>query len=107
MLHRARRIHLATCILYDCLYQFDGANNMKDTLLVSLGSSIDAHVFGSKAARLSKAFRAGLPVPTGCVLHPDLVFRIAHSAASQGERAELETSLASFTDGGVAVRSSA
>jgi pyruvate,water dikinase len=78
-----------------------------DSLIVPLDSSIDAKVFGSKAASLSKALRAGLPVPPGCALHPDLVSRIAQRTASENEYTVLERFLAPFMSGAAVVRSSA
>ena len=80
---------------------------MRDDLLITLGSSIDAQVYGGKAARLSETLCAGLPVPPGFALHPDCVARTAQSNLLPNERAALEHSLAQFKDGAVAVRSSA
>jgi pyruvate,water dikinase len=77
-----------------------------DTLLF-LSESIDAQVYGGKAARLSESLRAGLPVPPGYVLHPDFVARIAQGKLTSQERALLESTLIPFTEGAVAVRSSA
>jgi pyruvate,water dikinase len=80
---------------------------MRGDMLIPLGSSIDAQVYGGKAARLSETLRAGLPVPPGFALHPDFVARAAQSNLLPNERAALEHSLAQFKDGAVAVRSSA
>jgi pyruvate, water dikinase len=80
---------------------------MRGDMLIALGSSIDAQVYGGKAARLSESLYAGLPVPTGFALHPDFVVRTAQSTLLPNERAALEHSLVQFNDGAVAVRSSA
>ena len=80
---------------------------MRDNMLVPLGSSMDAQVYGGKAARLSEALCAGLPVPAGFALHPDFVARVAQGTLTSDERAALEQSLAPFKEGAVAVRSSA
>jgi pyruvate,water dikinase len=77
-----------------------------DTLL-SLNERIDAQVYGGKAARLSESLRAGLPVPPGCVWHPDFVTRVAQGDLASQERALWESALAPFTERAVAVRSSA
>jgi len=45
--------------------------------LLPLAAAGDPAQFGGKAASLSAAFVAGLPVPDGIVLHPDLVERLA------------------------------
>jgi pyruvate,water dikinase len=72
----------------------------------ALGEAIEAAEYGGKAARLSQAAAAGLPVPPGFVLSPDAVARIAREHASAPERALLEARL---RDVGlpIAVRSSA
>jgi pyruvate, water dikinase len=80
---------------------------MRGDMLIPLGSSIDAQVYGGKAARLSETLCAGLPVPPGFALHPDGVARTAQNNLLPNERAALEHSLAPFKDGAVAVRSSA
>ena len=80
---------------------------MRGDLLIPLGSRMDAQVYGGKAARLSEALCAGLPVPAGFVLHPDCVARTAQDNLLPNERAALEHSLAPFKDGALAVRSSA
>ena len=80
---------------------------MRGDMLITLGSSIDAQVYGGKAARLSETLRAGLPVPPGFALHTGFVARTAQSNLLPNERAALEHSLAQFKDGAVAVRSSA
>ncbi len=80
---------------------------MRDDLLVPLGSSMHAQVYGGKAARLSEAWCAGLAVPPGFALHPDGVARTAQHNLLPHERAALEHALAPFKDGAVAVRSSA
>lgn len=80
---------------------------MRDDKLIPLGSRMDAQVYGGKAARLSEALCAGLPVPPGCVLHPDFVARVAQGDLTSDERAALEHHLAPFKEGAVAVRSSA
>jgi pyruvate, water dikinase len=80
---------------------------MRSDMLIPLGSSIDAQVYGGKAARLSEASCAGLPVPPGFALHPDCVARTAQNNLLPSERAALEHSLAPFKDGALAVRSSA
>jgi phosphoenolpyruvate synthase/pyruvate phosphate dikinase len=78
---------------------------MRGDMLIPLSSSIDALVYGGKAARLSETLCAGLPVPPGFALHPDCVARIAQSNLHPSEQAALEHSLAPFKDGAVAVRS--
>ncbi len=80
---------------------------MRSDVLIPLGSSIDAQIYGGKAARLSETLCAGLPVPPGFALHPDGVARTAQNNVLPSERAALEHSLAPFKDGAVAVRSSA
>ena len=80
---------------------------MRGDILITLGSSIDAQIYGGKAARLSETLCAGLPVPPGFALHPDFVARTAQGQLLPNERAALEHSLAPFKDGAVAVRSSA
>jgi pyruvate, water dikinase len=80
---------------------------MRDDKLIPLGSRMDAQVYGGKAARLSEALCASLPVPAGFALHPDGVARTAQSTLLPSERADLEHSLAQFRDGAMAVRSSA
>ncbi len=80
---------------------------MRSDVLIPLGSSIDAQVYGGKAARLSETLCAGLPVPPGFALHPDYVARTAQINLLPSERAALEHSLTQFKDGAVAVRSSA
>jgi len=74
--------------------------------LRALGEAIAAAKYGGKAARLSEALAAGLPVPPGFVLSPAAVQHIASERASAPERALLE---ARIHDVGlpVAVRSSA
>ncbi|TME05247.1 MAG: hypothetical protein E6I80_17600 [Chloroflexi bacterium] len=74
---------------------------MRGDMLITLGSSIDAQVYGGKAARLSETLCAGLPehhMPPGFALHPDCVARTAQSNLLPNERAALEHSLASFKD---------
>ena len=80
---------------------------MRSDVLIPLGSRIDARVYGGKAARLSETLCAGLAVPPGLALHPDLVARTAQNNLLHHERAALEHSLAPFKEGAVAVRSSA
>ncbi len=80
---------------------------MRSDLLIPLGSSMDAQLYGGKAARLSEALCAGLPVPAGFALHPDCVARTAQNNLLPNERAALEHALAPFKEGAVAVRSSA
>ena len=80
---------------------------MRSDVFIPLGSSIDAQVYGGKAARLSETLCAGLPVPPGFALHPDYVARTAQNNLLPSERAALEHSLTQFKDGAVAVRSSA
>jgi pyruvate,water dikinase len=80
---------------------------MRDDLLIPLSSHIDAQVYGGKAARLSEALWAGLPVPAGFALHPDGVARTAQNNLLPHELAALKQALAPFTGGAVAVRSSA
>jgi pyruvate,water dikinase len=74
--------------------------------LRALGETIDSAAYGGKAAHLSLAFAAGLPVPRGFVLSPGGVQHVASERASAPERALLEARL---HDVGlpVAVRSSA
>lgn len=78
-----------------------------DRSLIPLDALVEDQVYGGKAARLSAALRAGLPVPTGFVLHPSLVVRVAKKNLSITERAALEQHLAKFGTAAVAVRSSA
>jgi pyruvate, water dikinase len=80
---------------------------MSHDLLLSLNERIEAQVYGGKAARLSESLRAGLPVPPGCVLHPDAVARIAQGNLTSQEHTLLESALTPFTKRAVAVRSSA
>lgn len=80
---------------------------MSGDLLIPLSSHIDAQVYGGKAARLSEAWCAGLPVPAGFALHPDWVARTAQNNLLPHERTALEHHLAPFKEGAVAVRSSA
>jgi pyruvate,water dikinase len=74
--------------------------------LRALGEAIEGAAYGGKAARLSRAVAAGLPVPPGVVLPPEVVEHIALGSASAPDRALLEAQL---QDVGlpVAVRSSA
>lgn len=80
---------------------------MSHDILLSLSERIDAQLYGGKAARLSECLRAGLPVPPGYVLHPDLVARVAQGHLAPRERVLLESALTPFGEGTVAVRSSA
>ena len=80
---------------------------MRGDLLIPFGSSMDAQLYGGKAARLSEALCAGLPVPAGFALHPDYVARVAQGNLTSDERTALEHALAPFKEGAVAVRSSA
>jgi len=71
---------------------------------VALSAADDPTVFGGKAAQLAAAINAGLPVPGGFALGPDLVEAIAHhEAAACAALAEI---CARFP-GPLAVRSSA
>jgi phosphohistidine swiveling domain-containing protein len=86
----------------------DGARIVVDgDLLIPLSSHMGIQVYGGKASRLSEALCAGLPVPPGCVLHPDFMARVALGNLTSDERAALEHALAPFKEGDVAVRSSA
>ena len=46
-------------------------------MIIPLSELTAAELYGNKAARLSICIRAGLPVPAGIALHPDLVAGIA------------------------------
>ena len=59
----------------------------------ALGEAFEAAAYGGKAARLSRAMAAGLPVPPGFVLSPEAVERIALGSASAPERGLLEAKL--------------
>ena len=72
----------------------------------ALGEAIEAATYGGKAARLSRALAAGLPVPPGFVLPPEAVERVALGSAPAPERGLLEAQLPSVGLP-VAVRSSA
>ncbi len=61
--------------------------------LRALGEAIAAAEYGGKAARLSKALAAGLPVPPGFVLSPGDVRQFASEPVSAAERALLEARL--------------
>lgn len=72
----------------------------------ALGATIENAVYGGKAARLSRALAAGLPVPPGFALPPEAVELVALGSSSAAERALLESHLHDI-GGPVAVRSSA
>jgi pyruvate,water dikinase len=76
-------------------------------MILPLDGPLDAPRYGGKAARLSTCLRAGLPVPAGIALHPDLVARLAQSHPASGERTRLAQHLARFGTAALAVRSSA
>jgi pyruvate,water dikinase len=76
-------------------------------MILPLGEPLAAQHYGGKAARLSTCLRAGLPVPPGIALHPDLVARLAHGHLTSGERTQLAQHLARFGTAALAVRSSA
>src|SRR5438445_12980382 len=61
--------------------------------LRALGEAIAAAEYGGKAARLSEALAAGLPVPPGFVLSPGHVQHFASEPVSAAERALLEARL--------------
>ena len=61
--------------------------------LQALGEAIAAAEYGGKAARLSEALAAGLPVPPGFVLSPGDVQHFASEPVSVTERALLEARL--------------
>jgi pyruvate,water dikinase len=70
-----------------------------------LGAELDAAGYGSKAANLSMAFRAGLPVPEGVALTWEEVDVIA--TAVPGRKEALSADLIDLVDVPLAVRSSA
>lgn len=72
--------------------------------LVPLSEAGDAGSFGGKAAGLARALRAGLPVPPGYALAPDLVAAIAEESPAAVETLR---ALAAKLPTAVAVRSSA
>ncbi|HMA37841.1 MAG TPA: PEP/pyruvate-binding domain-containing protein [Chloroflexia bacterium] len=72
-----------------------------------LGAPLDAAVYGGKAARLSAARAAGLPVPPGLALPAALTARLATGEAAAAERAAVAAGLAPFAHLPLAVRSSA
>jgi pyruvate,water dikinase len=72
--------------------------------VVSLEGSLDADLYGGKAAQLATAVRAGLPVPHGAALSVDFVGAIA--AGDPAAIAELERA-AALVRPPLAVRSSA
>ncbi len=76
-------------------------------MIIPLSELTPARLYGDKAARLSVCVRAGLPVPAGISLHPDLVAGIAQGTLAAGEQAMLERHLARLCTPGLAVRSSA
>jgi len=76
-------------------------------MIIPLDEALDTQHYGGKAARLSTCLRAGLPVPAGIALHPDLVARLAQGHLTSGERTLLEQHLARFGTAALAVRSSA
>ncbi len=76
-------------------------------MILPLDEPLDAQHYGGKAARLSTCLRAGLPVPPGIALHPDLVARLAQGHLPSCERTLLEQHLACFGTAALAVRSSA
>jgi len=57
-------------------------------MILPLGEPLEAQHYGGKAARLSTCLRAGLPVPPGIVLHPDLVARLAQGHLTAGSHRE-------------------
>ncbi len=73
-------------------------------MIVPLDKLLDPETFGGKAAQLSRAVRAGLPVPPGAAIHPDDVARVARTRAVEGDALER---LMERLGGAVAVRSSA
>jgi pyruvate,water dikinase len=77
-----------------------------NAMILPLDGPLDAQHYGGKAARLSICLRAGLPVPPGIALHPDLVARLAHGHQTAGERTRLAQHLARFGTAALAVRSS-
>lgn len=76
-------------------------------MILPLDEPLEAQHYGGKAARLSTCLRAGLPVPAGIVLHPDLVARLAQGHPASGEQTRLAQHLARFGTAALAVRSSA
>jgi pyruvate, water dikinase len=76
-------------------------------MILPLDEPLAAQHYGGKAARLSTCLRAGLPVPPGIALHPDLVARLAQGHPTCGERTLLAQHLARFGTAALAVRSSA
>ena len=57
-------------------------------MILPPGEPLAAQHYGGKAARLSTRLRAGLPVPAGIVLHPDLVARLTQGHLTSGSRLE-------------------
>jgi pyruvate,water dikinase len=78
-----------------------------NAMILPLDEPLAAQHSGGKAARLSTCLRAGLPVPAGIALHPDLVARLAQGHLPSGERTRLAQHLARFGTVALAVRSSA
>jgi pyruvate, water dikinase len=76
-------------------------------MILPLDEPLAAQHYGGKAARLSTCLGAGLPVPPGIALHPDLVARLAQGHPTSGERTLLAQHLARFGTAALAVRSSA
>jgi hypothetical protein len=58
-------------------------------MILPLDEPLDAQHYGGKAARLSICLRAGLPVPPGIALHPDLVACLTQGHLTDGERTRL------------------
>jgi phosphoenolpyruvate synthase/pyruvate phosphate dikinase len=57
-------------------------------MILPLDEPLEAQHYGGKVARLSICLRAGLPVPPGIALHPDLVARLAQDHLTSGSRLE-------------------
>jgi pyruvate,water dikinase len=76
-------------------------------MILPLSESLDAQLYGGKAARLSVCLRAGLPVPAGVALAAPLVEQIAQNVLASDQQMLLEECLAQFGNAALAVRSSA
>lgn len=72
-------------------------------MITGLADAVDAGIFGGKAVQLGAALRAGLPVPAGYALPPDVVEAVARDAAGAIAALERVSSELDVT----AVRSSA
>lgn len=80
---------------------------MSEFSLAGLDLPLDETLFGSKAARLSAALRAGLPVPPGFALSYQAVARLGREGLSGAEERRLQEAITLYGETGLAVRSSA